>query len=372
MKPGCQPVLRDLLVLDFSSLLPGPLATLILAEAGARVVKIERPSSGDEMRHYEPKFGPDSANFALLNRGKDSLALDLKTPDDMAQLKPLLAKADILVEQFRPGVMERLGLGYDAVAALNPSIVYCSISGYGKSGPNVAKPGHDLNYMAETGCLSLVTDGAGRPVLPHLLNADIGGGAYPAVMNILMALLRREQSGEGAYIDISMSDNLFTYLYWALAEGFGAGSWPTGGSGLVTGASPRYALYPTQDGRYLAVAALEEQFWKTFCETIGLNVRNAEKDSPETLRAKVAERIVQRTAADWERAFAGLDVCCSIVASVEEAVASSQVQERGIFQKQVTRSGKSTPALPLPISPLFQGSAKSLPSPDLGQFSKKV
>ena len=143
--------LQGLLVLDFSTLLPGPMASLILAEAGARVVKIERPGRGDEMRSYEPKLGEDSVNFAMLNRGKQSIALDLKAPDAVQRLMPLLKSADILIEQFRPGVMERLGLGYETLRKINPQLVYCSITGWGQTGPKASVASHDLNYVAETG-----------------------------------------------------------------------------------------------------------------------------------------------------------------------------------------------------------------------------
>src|SRR5512134_2665463 len=223
--------LEGIRVLDFSTLLPGPLATLMLAEAGAEVIKIERPGSGDEMRSYTPRVGPDSVNFALLNRGKRSIAIDLK--NEKEKILPLLREADVLVEQFRPGVMERLGLGFDALKELNPRLVYCAITGYGQHGPRSQVAAHDLNYLAESGLLSL-----GAPVVPPALIADIAGGAYPAVMNILLALRQRERDGRGCKLDISMSDNLFTFLYWALGDGQEGGKWPGSGDALVTGGSP--------------------------------------------------------------------------------------------------------------------------------------
>src|SRR5687768_8746098 len=194
--------LEGIRVLDFSTLLPGPLATLLLAEAGAEVIKIERPGTGDEMRSYTPKFGTDSVNFALLNRGKRSIAIDLKAQNAVSRLRPLLEKADVIVEQFRPGVMDRLGLGYEAASALNPRVVYCSITGYGQSGPRAQTAAHDLNYIAETGMLALSAGPDGVPVLPPALIADISGGAYPAVMNILLALRACEKSGRGCKLDV--------------------------------------------------------------------------------------------------------------------------------------------------------------------------
>lgn len=221
--------LEGLLVLDFSTLLPGPLASLILTETGARVVKIERPDGGDEMRSYVPKLGEDSINFGLLNRGKQSIAIDLKAKGAVERLEPLIERADVIIEQFRPGVMDRLGLGYAAVRQLNPKIVYCSITGWGQSGPKALQAAHDLNYMAETGVLGMSVGSDGAPVLPPVLAADIAGGALPAVMNILLGLRQRDMTGRGCHADVAMGDNLFTFLYWALGEGFAGAGWPKAG-----------------------------------------------------------------------------------------------------------------------------------------------
>src|SRR5581483_10322261 len=221
--------LDGILVVDFSTLLPGPLASLVLAEAGARVIKIERPGTGDEMRLYEPRFATTSVNFAMLNRGKESLVADLKDPAGRDTVRRLIDRADVVLEQFRPGVMDRLGLGYGELARTNPGLVYCSISGFGQTGKNVGVAGHDLNYLACAGLLDLVRDGTGAPALPPALIADIAGGAYPAVMNILMALVGRAASGRGAHLDVSMTDNLFPLMYWALGNTLGAGRPPRPG-----------------------------------------------------------------------------------------------------------------------------------------------
>lgn len=227
-------------VLDFSTLLPGPLATLILAEAGAEVIKIERPGRGDEMRSYVPKFGTDSVNFALLNRGKKSIAIDLKDAAARESLMPLIKEADVIVEQFRPGVMDRLGLGYDALAKVNPRIIYCALTGYGQHGPRAQVAAHDINYVAESGMLSLAAGADGAPVLPPALIADIGGGTYPAVINILLALRARDATGRGCKLDVAMGDNLFTFMYWCIGNGLAASQWPTPGGDLVTGGTARY------------------------------------------------------------------------------------------------------------------------------------
>ncbi len=336
-------------VLDFSTLLPGPLASLILAEAGAEVIKVERPGGGDDMRGYQPAFGGASGNFALLNRGKRSLTADLKDKGDRDHVLTLAQSADVLIEQFRPGVMARLGLGFEDIARANPSLIYCSITGYGQSGERVAKAGHDLNYLAETGLLGLTRGANGAPVLPPVLAADISGGAYPAVMNILLALQRRNVSGRGCRIDVAMADNLFTFAYWALAAGH-AGDWPRPGGELVTGGSPRYQIYRTADDKYLAAAPIEERFWQIFCERIGLapNERDDSRDA-EAMKRKVADRIAARDAATWRAIFANADACVSIVASLKEAVMDPGFAERGLFNREVSGGADRMPALPTPV-----------------------
>ncbi|MBC7779040.1 MAG: CoA transferase, partial [Proteobacteria bacterium] len=350
-----------------STLLPGPLATLILAQAGAEVIKIERPGRGDDMRSYTPKFGDDSVNFALLNRGKRSLALDLKAPDAVTRLTPLIESADVVVEQFRPGVMDRLGLGYDALSALNRRIVYCAITGYGQDGPRAQVAAHDLNYVAESGMLSLAAGEDGAPVLPSALVADIGGGTYPAVINILLALRQRDLTDTGCKLDIAMGDNLFTYLYWAIGNGLAAGEWPEPGGDLVTGGTARYHLYRTRDDKFIAAAPLEQKFWENFCDAIELpaQYRDDATDPPATARA-VAARMREHTAAHWQAAFAGKDVCCSVMASIEEALRDPHFQARGVFARTVSAQGRTITALPTPVAPIFSGDAVDAGYPALG------
>ncbi len=362
--------LEGVLVLDFSTLLPGPMATLMLAEAGAEVVKIERPEMGDEMRHYHPRWGSDSSNFALLNRGKRSLALDLKDPWARERLAPLLARADVLVEQFRPGVMARLGLSYDAVAARNQRLIYCSITGYGQTGPKRDVAGHDLNYIGDTGLLALSSGDPARPQVPPALIADIAGGSYPAVLNILLALRAREVTGRGCHLDIAMTDNLFPFLYWAMGQGAATGRWPGNGTDLVTGGSPRYQLYPAADGRIVAVAAIEDRFWAAFCTAIDLapELQDDARD-PEATRRGVAALVAAQPSEHWRAVFAQADCCCSIVATLAEAMADPHFVARGLFTyRLVNDSGATMPALPMPIAPQFRAPAEAVPrgAPMLG------
>lgn len=364
--------LTGVTVLDFSTLLPGPLCTLLLAEAGADVIKFERPTRGDEMRTYEPKAGDDSTNFVMLNRGKRSIAVDLKSPSALSDVLGLVKKADVLVEQFRPGVMDRLGLGYDKLKKINPCLVYCSITAYGQYGPRAHDAAHDLNCVATTGLLSLTADPDGKPVLPPALIADVAGGAYPAMINILLALRQRDQTGRGAHLDVAMADNLFAFSYWGLGAG-ARGEWPRAGSDLVTGGSPRYQVYQTSDGAFLAAAPIENRFWATFARLIGLDSDHLDRIPPPEAVSVVAGAIAQQSAAYWLDRFQGHDVCTCRVLSLEEAARDSHFAARKLFDRTVTSSsGIGLRALPVPIANSFRNSTTDVSAPALGDANQLI
>jgi crotonobetainyl-CoA:carnitine CoA-transferase CaiB-like acyl-CoA transferase len=357
--------LSGLKVLDFSTLLPGPLATLMLAEAGAEVVKVERPGTGDDMRRYQPFTESDNPNFALLNRGKASISADLRDPAQKNAVLEMVRHSDIIVEQFRPGVMKRLGLDFDSVRKVNPRIIYCSITGYGQTGTRALVAAHDLNYVGEAGLLALGSDRRGVPIVPSAQVADIGGGTLPAVVNILLALRQVEQSGQGMWLDVSMTDNLMCWQSWALGQGEGGGMWPRSGKEPVSGGSPRYQVYATADGRFLAAAPLEDRFWKNFCEAIALDPKwhDDRRDLEGTIDA-VAHIIGAQTSEHWQRHLAGKDVCCSIVATLKEARYSRYFAERRLFDRKVTFGGGTIAALPMPISRHFLRTETVLPYPE--------
>jgi len=363
--------LKGIKVLDFSTLLPGPMCTLILAEAGADVIKLER-AAGDEMRSYAPRFGDDSVNFVLLNRGKRSVCLDLKAEADRAQVLELVREVDVVVEQFRPGVMQRLGLDYPTLAQINPRLIYCSITTYGQHGPKALRASHDLNFQAETGMLALSADAGGTPLVPPTLTGDLAAGAYPAVVNILLALRQRDAQGTGQHLDISMTDNLFTLMYWALGNGWSGGQWPRPGQELVTGGSVRYAIYRTADGRHLSAAPLEERFWNNFLALIGAPALADEPDE-HVVRAEVARIIASQPASYWVQKFDGHDVCVSEIVNIEQAVQDPHFQARGIFGRQVVNSaGQSMPALPVPVCEPFRSSQVRVAAPALGEHTNQI
>ena len=357
--------LKGLLVLDFTTLLPGPLAALMLAEAGAEVIKIERPG-GEDMRRFPPLHGGESAAFALLNRGKQVLTLDLKDAADHDELKPLIERADIVIEQFRPGVMARFGLGYDDLKAINSKLIYCSISGYGQSGPRADEAGHDVNYIGHTGLLNLQPGPIDAPVLPPALIADIAGGSFPAVINILLALRARDQSGQGCQIDIAMTDAMFTFAWYAMALGSVGGQFPKPGEMSLVGGSPRYQLYPAKDGKIVACGALEQKFWDAFCAAIGLAPELVDDTrDPKATRDAVAHLIAACPSDEWRPIFAKADCCVTIVVPLEQAMRDPHFVERGLFApKTEIGSGEIMAALPLPIAPQFRDKpgAKKAPS----------
>jgi crotonobetainyl-CoA:carnitine CoA-transferase CaiB-like acyl-CoA transferase len=363
-----QGALAGIRVLDFSTLLPGPLATLLLAEAGAEVIKIERPD-GEDMRRFQPKWGEESASFALLNRGKKSVAADLKDPKVRDRILDLAKTADVVVEQFRPGVMDRLGLGYSAFRAANPRIVYCAITGYGQTGPRRDRAGHDLNYIGDAGLLALSSGQPGHRVVPPALTADIAGASYPAVMNILLALRQREATGEGTFIDVSMAECVFPFMFWAFGAGFATGRWPDDGTDLLTGGSPRYRLYETRDGKVAAVAAIEQRFWTSFCAAIGLepHLIDDEREKKATIK-RVTEIIAGKTAAQWLPIFDKADCCCSIVQDLRAALDDPHFNARGLFAAQLANAkGETIPALPMPITQALRpGGGSTVASPALG------
>jgi len=350
--------LEGLKVLDFTTLLPGPLATLMLAEAGATVIKIERPG-GEELHSFPPFIDGHSVTYAMLNRGKERRDLDLKDPADLAKVFEALSSADILVEQFRPGVMERLGLGYDSLNARFPGLIYCSITGYGQSGPRSLEAGHDLNYLAASGLLMQSCGTQDAPALPLAQIADIGGGSFPAVMNILLAVLQRQKTGEGCHLDIAMTDTMFTYGLFAHAFQNAGKPVPEMGSGLLTGGSPRYGLYMTADGDFVAVAALEQKFWNALCSVLELpaNVRDDRKD-PDAARRAVAAALGRKTSAEWAPLLAEADCCATLPKTFADARQDPHFAERGLFGHQIPVSdsgdGHFIDAAVVPISPGFR------------------
>ena len=367
-------ILSGIKVLDFSTLLPGPLATLFLAETGAEVIKVERPGIGDEMRYKSPEIEGTNVSFALLNRGKKSIEIDLKDKKSFKKIYPILKKTDVIVEQFRPGVMKRLNLDYQSIKKINPKIIYVSISGYGQDGPKSQIAGHDLNYISTTGLLSLSMGHKENPVVPPALIADIGGGSYPTLINILLALRKRDLENKGSYIDVSMSEGLFPFMFWGLAKGFSNNGWPSNSDYYLSGGSPRYNIYKTKDEGFIAAAPIEDRFWEKFCKAIDLPKKYVSQLNEDLKVIKKIRKIIsQKNKKEWQVIFDKADCCCCVVKSLQEATKDNHFKFRKIFNRHVNLSEKCViPSIPLPISKQFLNSNLSDNYPILGENNKKI
>jgi alpha-methylacyl-CoA racemase len=360
-------------VLDLSRLLPGPFLTMVLADMGADVVKVEDPRVGDYLRALPPAKGGMAGRFLAVNRGKRSLALDLKAPAQRDAFLKMVERADVVVESFRPGVMDKLGIGYATLAANNPKIVVCSISGYGQTGPYVHRAGHDLNYIALGGVLAMgggVRGGA--PGMPGVQIADLAGGALWGATAILGALVGRHRTGTGAHLDISMTEGAMALLAAELGN-LDCGVHPTRGSEVLNGANACYGVYRTKDDRYLSVGALEPKFWIALNQAVGRPPNVAEIIGKPAEQAKVREELqaifLTRTAAEWHAHLAAHDCCVEIVIEPDELSTHPLHEARGMFFTVDGGDG---------IGPLQQirtpvGTPdKPLPPPRLGQHSKEV
>jgi crotonobetainyl-CoA:carnitine CoA-transferase CaiB-like acyl-CoA transferase len=332
------PPLEGVRVLDLSRLLPGPMCTLHLAEMGADVVKVEDPERGDYARGMDARDGEPSAFFRLVNRNKRSIVLDLKSPAGRAAFLRLADGADVIVEGFRPGIAQKLGIGYAAAAARNPRIVYCSISGYGQTGPYRERAGHDINYLGYAGILDQTGRADGPPALCNLQIADLLGGALTAAAGILAALVGAKISGRGRYVDVAMAESALAHNVFSLHALSSRGATAARGEDFLTGGLPCYGVYPTRDRRWLAVGALEEKFWSTLCDTLERpDLKPLQFATGEEGRATrhVLEAIFSRQPlAFWMDRFASADCCVSPVLTLEEALANPHfIARRMVLQE---------------------------------------
>ena len=325
--------LAGITVLDLTRLLPGPMATLHLADMGATVIKIEDKGMGDYARTMSHVRNELSQLFIAVNRGKDILHLDLKDQADHARFLSMVETADVVIESFRPGVMDRLGLGWEVLKARNPQLVMCAISGYGQTGPLALAAGHDINYVGYAGMLAQNTGEDGRPVLPNLQIGDLLGGSQSAVQGILAALLAVKMGGPGRFVDVSMTDAVFAHHVMPLLAFNTYGKTAAPAKDFLTGGVPCYNVYRTQDGRYMAVGALELKFWEACCDVIGLPELKTRHwslgqdiggEDAMQVKALLDEVFATRTQQAWTDAFKEADCCVSPVLSTEEAIQHPQ------------------------------------------------
>jgi alpha-methylacyl-CoA racemase len=326
--------LRGVRVLDLSRLLPGPFLTMVLADMGADVIKVEDPRVGDYLRAFPPAKGGLGGRYLAVNRGKRSLALDLKAPAGRDAFLRLAERADVVVESFRPGVMDKLGLGYAELSARSPRLVVCSISGYGQTGPYAHRAGHDLDYIGLAGVLAMGGPAGGAPAMPGVQIADLAGGALWSATAILGALVGRERTGRGAHLDISMTEGALALLAAELGN-LECGARPTRGVETLNGGMACYGVYRTSDDRYLAVGALEPKFWIALNQAIGRPPQIAELAGDAAQQAKVRGELeaifATKTAAEWNELLAAHDCCVEVILEPAELADHPLHRARGVF-----------------------------------------
>lgn len=369
--------LAGLKVLDLSRLLPGPYATLVLADLGATVDKVEEPEGGDYIRQMPPMREEESALFYGLNRNKRSVTLNLKKPEGREALKRLVRGYDVLVESFRPGVMDKLGVGEAALRAENPRLIYCAISGYGQTGPDRLKAGHDINYVARAGVLGYGGVAGGAPAFPGVQIGDIGGGSLFALVGILAALHERERTGRGRLVDVSMTEGSMAFLHMHLAARLAMGAQGQGlqrGREALNGGYACYGLYRTKDDRWLSVGSLEPKFFSGLCERLGRPDLLAEgydlSGGAERVKAELARVFAEHPLSHWQQVFAGTDLCIEPVLEGDEVLEDPQHRARGLFvEVEDAQRGRKVTHL---LTPLRMGETPLRPPPGLGQHSKEI
>jgi crotonobetainyl-CoA:carnitine CoA-transferase CaiB-like acyl-CoA transferase len=368
--------LEGVRILDLTRLLPGAFASQLLADMGADVIKVEHPVGGDYHRNFPPMAKTESGSFLLLNRNKRSITLDLKIPAAKEALLKLVESADVLLEGFRPGVMDRLGLGYGALAAVNPAIIVCAISGYGQDGPKRLAPGHDLNYLAEAGALQLFGTPGKPPIVPGLSIADVGGGSLMATTGILAALLARGRTGRGQYVDISMLDGSIAWLSLHAPDYLFDGIEPRGGERRFIGQAPCYNVYRCADGKDVALGIIEEHFWDRFCDAVGMAELKDEQWPEGSAADRQKERLADLFAGDtrdgWVERLAPVDLPFGPVLSMAEAFADAHAQHRQMLQHvDHPREGR-IPQLGFPIKLSGTPCDIRTPPPLLGEHSDEI
>jgi len=336
--------LEGIRVLDLTRLLPGPYCTLLLADMGAEVIKIESPHEGDHMRWIEPTINGTSVYFLALNRNKKSMTVNLKSPQGVNIFHELARGADVVFESFRPGVLDRLGVGYNALKEVNPGIIFCSLSGFGQSGPYRLKPGHDINYISIGGLQGLNGNREGLLIPPAVQIADLGCGAMTCALSILGALIGRERTGEGAYLDVSMLDGIVSWMSQAIARYYADGQAPKPGRQTFSGEFPSYHIYRTKDGKYVSLGCVEKKFWVNFCEAVG-RPDLGEFHLPEgQLQSKVFKEVeqifVSKTRDEWTRLFDDVETCFAPVNDISEVIADPQVKHRELATEMDYGDGK--------------------------------
>lgn len=370
--------LEGITILDLTRLLPGPYGTMLLGDLGAEVVKIEEPEQGDYARWYPPRINQIGSRHLLLNRSKKSVTLNLKKPEGRSILLKLVEKgADVLIEQFRPGVMDRLGVGYKDLEKANPRLIYCSLTGFGHDGPYRDLAGHDINYIGIGGILGLTGPKGGPPAIPGIQIADLVAGGLYSVIGILAALMARQKTGRGQFVDVSMLDGVVSLIPDSAALFFAEGESPRMGERRLTGGLPQYQTYRTKDGRYLAVGALEDKFWANLSRALG-KPEWAEavpkENEPRTaeVREEMSRIFLAKTRQEWLDILMKQDTCVTAVHSLEETFSDPHILQRKMLVEVPHPKAGRIRQIGVPIKFSETPGEVHTPAPEIGEHTEEI
>jgi len=359
-----QGALTGIRVLDLSRLLPGPYCSMILADHGAEVIAVEGK-----------KFQSDGMFFKEISRNKRHVSLNLKTQEGKAIFLALAKKADVILEGFRPGVVKTLGVDYETVKAVNPGVIYCSITGYGQTGPMWDRVGHDVNYLSISGVLDLIGEKGHPPSIPGVQFADIAGGSMNAVIGILLALFAREKTGKGQYIDISMTDGMIGYLTLPSFFTKLTGQRYERSETKLSHRFACYNTYETSDHRYIAIGAVEERFWRNLCEHLGVPEYTGlqyDEQRRQEIIAFMRKTFAEKSLEEWEEEFLEIEVCHSRIQGYEEVLGDPLFLEREMIVPVLQRDGTLSKALGIPVKLSETPGSLRTPPVDFGEHTREV
>ena len=368
--------LKGIKIIDLTRLLPGPYCTRLLADMGASVIKVEDKREGDYLRSFPPQVDGKNIFFETLNRNKKGITINLEKEKGREIFLELVKGADILVEGFRPGVMDRLGLGYAVLKERNPRLIYCAMTGYGQDGFYREKAGHDINYLALAGFLGLNTTPQGEPIVPGVQMADVAGGGLMATIGILAALYHRDKSVEGQFVDIAMFDGAMSLIPLQVSQALALGIEQKFYQDMLNGGLACYNVYQTAEDRYMSLGALEAKFWKNFCTALGrkdlINEHNSMGERGQKLKQEISGIFKAKTQEEWIAFFKDKDCCCEPVLTVNEALSQPLVRARDMCVESEPSRGFPYAQIGFPIK--FSQTLSSLrsPAPAKGEHNEEI